>query len=124
MKYLLTILAIILGLIFISNAEKEAELKEIQIIKEAENSNDPVLKQKAANMKAEIARKEQAKLQRQIENQQSEEQAKLQRQIENQQNEELYKEFETIILLGLNVIFIAFAYLGFRLLLDKINSSR
>lgn len=124
MKYLLTILAIILGLIFISNAEKEAELKEIQIIKEAENSNDPVLKQKAANMKAEIAREEQAKLQRQIEKQQSEEQAKLQRQIEKQQNEELDKEFETIILLGLNVIFIAFAYLLFRLLLDKINPSR
>lgn len=26
---------------FIDNTEKEAELKEIQIIKEAENSNDP-----------------------------------------------------------------------------------
>ena len=45
----------------------EAELKEIQIIKEAENSNDPVLKLKAANMKAEIAREEQTKLQSQIE---------------------------------------------------------
>ena len=74
MKYLLIILAMILVLISIDNAEKEAELKEIQIIKEAENSNDPVLKQKAANMKAEIAREEQAKLQRQIENQKNEEQ--------------------------------------------------
>ena len=104
MKYLLTIFAIILGLIFIGNAEKEAELKEIQIIKEAENSNDPVLKQKAANMKAEIAREEQAKQDR----------------IENLQSEDGLQELETIILTGLGVIFILFAYLGF----IEIKSSR
>lgn len=97
MKYLLTILAIILGLIFISNAEKEAELKEIQIIKEAENSNDPVLKQKAANMKAEIAREEQAKQDR----------------VEYLHSEEGRQVFEMIISTGLGVIFILLAYLGF-----------
>lgn len=102
MKYLLIILTMILVLNFIDNAEKEAELKEIQIIKEAENSNDPVLKQKAANMKAEIAREEQAKQDR----------------IENLQSEEGRQVFEKIILTGLGVIFILFAYLGFRLILD------
>lgn len=102
MKYLLIILTMILVLNFIDNAEKEAELKEIQIIKEAENSNDPVLKQKAANMKAKIAREEQAKQDR----------------IENLQSEEGRQVFEKIILTGLGVIFILFAYLGFRLILD------
>ena len=71
MKHLLIILTMILVLISIDNAEKEAKLKEIQIIKEAEDSNDPVLKQKAADLKAEIVREEQVKLQRQIETQQS-----------------------------------------------------
>ncbi|MBY6284781.1 hypothetical protein K6121_00100 [Neisseria subflava] len=101
---LLTILTIILALVFIDNAEKEAELKEIQIIKEAENSNDPVLKQKAARMKAEIAGEEQAKQDR----------------IENLQSEERLQELETIILTGLGVIFILFAVLGF----IEIKSSR
>lgn len=76
MKYLLIILTMILVLSSIDNMEKEAELKEIQIIKEAENSNDPVLKQKAANMKAEIAREEQNKLQSWISEEQSQELAK------------------------------------------------
>ena len=113
MKYLLIILAMILVLISIENAEKEAELKEIQIIKEAENSNDPVLKQKAANMKAEIAREEQAKLQRQIENQKSEEQL-----------QELSKKLgiegnilENIIFMAFITIIIAIAYIGIRLIL-------
>lgn len=74
MKHLLIILTMILVLISIDNAEKEAKLKEIQIIKEAGDSNDPVLKQKTADLKAEIVREEQVKLQRQIETQQSEEQ--------------------------------------------------
>ncbi len=98
---------------FIDNTEKEAELKEIQIIKEAENSNDPVLKQKAANMKAEIAREEQAKLQRQIENQKSEEQL-----------QELSKKLgiegnilENIIFMAFITIIIAIAYIGIRLIL-------
>ena len=113
MKYLLIILAMILVLISIENAEKEAELKEIQIIKEAENSNDPVLKQKAANIKAEIAREEQAKLQRQIENQKSEEQL-----------QELSKKLgiegnilENIIFMAFITIIIAIAYIGIRLIL-------
>ena len=113
MKYLLIILAMILVLISIENAEKEAELKEIQIIKEAENSNDPVLKQKAANMKAEIAREEQAKLQRQIENKKSEEQL-----------QELSKKLgiegnilENIIFMAFITIIIAIAYIGIRLIL-------
>lgn len=113
MKYLLIILAMILVLISIDNAEKEAELKEIQIIKEAENSNDPVLKQKAANMKAEIAREEQAKLQRQIENQKSEEQL-----------QELSKKMgiegnilENIIFMAFSTIIIAITYIGIRLIL-------
>ena len=113
MKYLLIILAMILVLISIDNAEKEAELKEIQIIKEAENSNDPVLKQKAANMKAEIAREEQAKLQRQIENQKNEEQL-----------QELSKKMgiegnilENIIFMAFSTIIIAIAYIGIRLIL-------
>ncbi|KIF91629.1 hypothetical protein NX88_11310 [Neisseria meningitidis] len=71
-------------------------MKEIQIAKEAENSNDLVLKQKATNMKAEIFCEEQAKLQRQIER----------------------NTLETIILTGLGVIFIGFAYLGFRLMFN------
>ena len=112
MKYLLTISIITLVLISIDNAGKEAELKEIQIIMEAENSNDPVLKQKAANMKAEIAREEQAKLQRQIENQKSEEQFQ-----ELSKNTGIERNtLKTIILTGLGAIFIAFAYLGFRLI--------
>ena len=113
MKYLLIILTMILVLISIDNAEKESELKEIQIIKEAENSNDPVLKQKAANMKAEIAREEQAKLQRQIENQKSEEQF-----------QELSKKLgiegnilENIIFMAFITIIIAIAYIGIRLIL-------
>lgn len=111
MKYLLIILTMILVLSFIDNMEKEAELKEIQIIKEAENSNDPVLKQKAANMKAKIAREEQAKPQRQIENRQSEEQfQELEKNIGIERN-----ILETIILTGLGAIFIAFAILGYKL---------
>ena len=113
MKYLLIILAMILVLISIENAEKEAELKEIQIIKEAENSNDPVLKQKAANMKAEIAREEQAKLQRQIENQKNEEQI-----------QELSKKMgvegnilKDIIFMAFSAIIIAIAYMMIRLIL-------
>lgn len=40
------------------NEQREAELKQVQIIKEAESSNDPVLKQKAARLKLEIANRE------------------------------------------------------------------
>ena len=101
---LLTVLTIILAPIFIGKAEKEAELKEIQIIRAAENSNDPVLKQKAARLKAEIAREEQAK----------------QDWTENLQSEEGRQVFEMIFLTGLGVIFILFAYLGF----VEIKSSR
>ena len=110
MKYLLIILAMILVLISIDNAEKEAELKEIQIIKEAENSNNPVLKQKAANMKAEIAREEQAKLQ--IENQKSEEQfQELSKKMGIKKN-----TFKMLIFSGLTVIFILTACLVFNVL--------
>ena len=112
MKYFLTISIIILVLISIDNAGKEAELKEIQIIMEAENSNDPVLKQKAANMKAEIAREEQAKLQRQIENQKNEEQI-----------QELSKKMgvegnilKNIIFMAFSTIIIAIAYIVIRLI--------
>ena len=92
------------------NAEKEAELKDIQIIKEAENSNDPVLKQKAANLKAEIAREEQVKLQKQIKSQQSEEQfQKLAKNIGLESD-----TLETFILTGVIVILVAVAYLGLR----------
>lgn len=101
---LLTVLTIILAPIFIGKAEKEAELKEIQIIRAAENSNDPVLKQKAARLKAEIAREEQAK----------------QDWTENLQSEEGRQVFEMIFLTGLGVIVILFAYLGF----VEIKSSR
>ncbi len=108
MKYLLIILTVILVLISIDNAEKEAELKEIQIIKEAENSNDPVLKQKAANMKAEIAREEQNKLQSWISEEQFQESAK---------NLGIGKNtFEMLIFAGLTVIFISAACLAFKLI--------
>lgn len=110
MKSLLIILTMILVLNLTVNAEKEAELKDIQIIKEAENSNDPVLKQKAANLKAEIAREEQVKLQKQIKSQQSEEQfQKLAKNI----GLESYT-LETFILTGVIVILVAVAYLGLR----------
>lgn len=108
MKYLLIILTMILVLNFIDNAKKEAELKEIQIIKEAENSNDPVLKQKAANMKAEIAREEQNKLQSWISEEQSKELAK---------NLGIEKNtFEMLIFAGVAVIFISSACLAFKLI--------
>ena len=108
MKYLLIILTMILVLNFIDNAKKEAELKEIQIIKEAENSNDPVLKQKAANMKAEIAREEQNKLQSWISEEQSQELAK---------NLGIEKNtFEMLIFAGVTLIFISAACLAFKLI--------
>lgn len=110
MKSLLIILTMILVLNLTVNAEKEAELKDIQIIKEAENSNDPVLKQKAANLKAEIAREEQVKLQKQIKSQQSEEQfQKLAKNIGLESD-----TLETFILTGVIVILVAVAYLGLR----------
>lgn len=110
MKSLLIILTMILILNLTVNAEKEAELKDIQIIKEAENSNDPVLKQKAANLKAEIAREEQVKLQKQIKSQQSEEQfQKLAKNIGLESD-----TLETFILTGVIVILVAVAYLGLR----------
>ena len=97
MKYLLIILTMILVLNFIDNAKKEAELKEIQIIKEAENSNDPVLKQKAANMKAEIAREEQSQ--------------ELAKNLGIEKN-----TFEMLVFAGLTVIFISAACLAFKLI--------
>ena len=110
MKSLLIILTMILVLNLTVNAGKEAELKDIQIIKEAENSNDPVLKQKAANLKAEIAREEQVKLQKQIKSQQSEEQfQKLAKNIGLESD-----TLETFILTGVIVILVAVAYLGLR----------
>ena len=110
MKSLLIILTMILVLNLTVNAEKEAELKDIQIIKEAENSNDPVLKQKAANLKAEIAREEQVELQKQIKSQQSEEQfQKLAKNIGLESD-----TLETFILTGVIVILVAVAYLGLR----------
>lgn len=110
MKYLLIILTMILVSNLTVNAGKEAELKDIQIIKEAENSNDPVLKQKAANLKAEIAREEQVKLQKQIKSQQSEEQfQKLAKNIGLESD-----TLETFILTGVIVILVAVAYLGLR----------
>ena len=108
MKYLLIILTMILVLISIDNAEKEAELKEIQIIKEAENSNDPVLKQKAANMKAEIAREEQNKLQSQISEEQFQE---LEKNLGIDKN-----TFEMLIFAGLTLIFILSACLVFNVI--------
>ena len=98
----------ILVLISIDNAEKEAELKEIQIIKEAENSNDPVLKQKAANMKAEIAREEQNKLQSQISEEQFQE---LEKNLGIDKN-----TFEMLIFAGLTLIFILSACLVFNVI--------
>lgn len=110
MKSLLIILTMILVLNLTVNAEKEAELKDIQIIKEAENSNDPVLKQKAENLKAEIAREEQAKLQKQIKSQQSEEQfQKLAKNIGLESD-----TLEMFILTGVIVILVAVAYLVLR----------
>lgn len=108
MKYLLIILTMILVLNFIDNVKKEAELKEIQIIKEAENSNDPVLKQKAANMKAEIAREEQNKLQSQISEEQFQE---LTKNLGIEKN-----TFEMLIFAGLALIFILSACLIFNVL--------
>lgn len=110
MKSLLIILTMILVLNLTVNVEKEAELKDIQIIKEAENSNDPVLKQKAANLKAEIAREEQAKLQKQIKSQQSEEQfQKLAKNIGLESD-----TLETVILTWVIAILVAVAYLVLR----------
>lgn len=109
MKSLLIILTMILILGLTVNAEKESELKDIQIIKEAENSNDPVLKQKAANLKAEIAREEQAKLQKQIESQQSENEfQKLAKTLGLERD-----TLEMFIITGGVVIFVLVAHLGF-----------
>ena len=109
MKSLLIILTMILVLSLTVNAEKEAELKDIQIIKEAENSNDPVLKQKAENLKAEIAREEQAKLQKQIESQQSEDEFQKLAKILGVESDTL----GTFIITGVVVILVLVAHLGF-----------
>lgn len=109
MKSLLIILTMILVLSLTVNAEKESELKDIQIIKEAENSNDPVLKQKAANLKAEIAREEQAKLQKQIESQQSEDEFQKLAKILGVESDTL----ETFIITWVIVILVSVAYLCF-----------
>lgn len=111
MKHLLIILTMILVLISIDNAEKEAKLKEIQIIKEAEDSNDPVLKQKAADLKAEIVREEQVKLQRQIETQQSEE--RFQKLAKNMGVER--DTLEVVIVMVSTAVLTLVAYLIFKL---------
>ena len=114
MKSLLIILTMILVLSLTVNAEKESELKDIQIIKETENSNDPVLKQKAENLKAEIAREEQAKLQKQIESQQSEDEFQKLTKILGVESDTL----ETFIITGVVVILVLVAYLGLRPVFD------
>ena len=110
MKSLLIILTMILVLSLTVNAEKESELKDIQIIKESENSNDPVLKQKAANLKAEIAREEQAKLQKQIESQQSEDEFQKLAKILGVESDTL----ETFIITWVIVILVLVSHLVFR----------
>lgn len=62
MKEIFLAVLLIFSVSYLTLIEKEAEqnqeLRQIEIIKQAENSNDPILKQKAERIKAEIQEKE------------------------------------------------------------------
>lgn len=62
MKEIFLALLLIFSVSYLTLIEKEAEqnqeLRQIEIIKQAENSNDPVLKQKAERIRFEIQEKE------------------------------------------------------------------
>lgn len=103
LKGILFIVFILCGLYYIDLNEKERELKKVEIVRQAENSQDPYLKEKAERIKIEMREREQAQ------------NAKKEAQEWNDEEKELAKSFVALLgwvfgVIGIGIVAYAFNF--------------